>query len=211
SGCCGPAGAPSTPRSVPTRCSRSPPSTCAARAATCSQSSIPAGGARPRRRNRAGRGGWGAPPPRCAPPAPPRRPAPAASPRGGPRRPSRGAIRSVTIPGCVDGWCALHERFGRLPLADVLAPAIEYARGGFPASPLLERSAALIAGLPETDDYPRGLRAGARLRRPGLAVALEAIARDGRSAWDEGAFGARLIAPGRGEFTVDDLVRAQAH
>src|SRR5262245_54240114 len=129
---------------------------------------------------------------------------------GATRMPFRGDIRSVTIPGCVDGWCALHERFGRLPLSDVLAPAIEYARGGFPASPLLERSAALIAGLPETDDYPRGLRAGARLRRSGLAVALEAIGRDGRSAWYDGAFGAGLIDLGRGEFTVDDLARSQA-
>jgi gamma-glutamyltranspeptidase/glutathione hydrolase len=129
---------------------------------------------------------------------------------GATRMPFRGDIRSVTIPGCVDGWCALHERFGRLPLADVLAPAIEYARDGFPASPLLERSAALIAGLPETDDYPRGLRAGARLRRPGLAVALEAIGRDGRSAWYEGAFGAGLIALGHGEFTGDDLAGSQA-
>src|SRR6478735_11793823 len=36
--------------------------------------------------------------------------------------PFKDDIRSVTVPGCVDGWLALHERAGRLPLADVLAP-----------------------------------------------------------------------------------------
>src|SRR5436309_7295461 len=37
--------------------------------------------------------------------------------------PRRGDIRSVPVPGCVDGWLALHERYGRLPLTDVLEPA----------------------------------------------------------------------------------------
>ena len=41
------------------------------------------------------------------------------------------------MPGCVDGWFALHERFGRLPMAEVLAPAIAYAREGFPVSELI--------------------------------------------------------------------------
>src|SRR5262245_44882081 len=51
--------------------------------------------------------------------------------------PFRHDIRTVTVPGCVDGWDALHQRFGRLALAEVLAPAIALAEGGFPASPLL--------------------------------------------------------------------------
>jgi gamma-glutamyltranspeptidase/glutathione hydrolase len=46
-------------------------------------------------------------------------------------------IQSVTIPGCVDGWAVLHERFGSLPLDVILAPAIQLASAGFPASPLL--------------------------------------------------------------------------
>src|ERR1700750_2111345 len=41
--------------------------------------------------------------------------------------PFRHDIRTVTVPGCVDGWCALHARFGRLPLGDVLEPAIRLA------------------------------------------------------------------------------------
>ena len=41
--------------------------------------------------------------------------------------PPLGDIRSVPVPGCVDGWLALHERFGRLELAEVLEPARSYA------------------------------------------------------------------------------------
>jgi gamma-glutamyltranspeptidase/glutathione hydrolase len=43
----------------------------------------------------------------------------------------------VSVPGCVDGWFALHARFGKLPMSEVLAPAIHYAREGFPVSELI--------------------------------------------------------------------------
>src|SRR6476660_8728905 len=46
--------------------------------------------------------------------------------------PFRHDIRSVTVPGCVDGWMALHERFGTMPLSQLLQPAIDLAAGGFP-------------------------------------------------------------------------------
>lgn len=121
------------------------------------------------------------------------------------RMPFRGDIRSVTVPGCVDGWCALHARHGRLPLATVLAPAIEYARDGFPATPMLARAVPLLAGLPERDDYPADLAPGQRVRRPGVARALEAIAADGRDGWYAGEFARELVALGSGEFTDDDL------
>ncbi len=45
--------------------------------------------------------------------------------------PQRGSL-PVTVPGTVDGWFAAHERFGKLPMSDVLAPAVRYAREGFP-------------------------------------------------------------------------------
>src|SRR5690606_34951514 len=45
--------------------------------------------------------------------------------------PFSGDVRSAPVLGCVDGWLALHERAGRLPLAEVLAPAIEIAEAGF--------------------------------------------------------------------------------
>ena len=43
----------------------------------------------------------------------------------------------VTVPGAVDGWFALHDKFGKLPMDQVLAPAIEYARDGFPVTQLI--------------------------------------------------------------------------
>ena len=106
---------------------------------------------------------------------------------------------SVTVPGCVDGWMALHERFGRLDLAAVLGPAIRLAAGGFPASPLLVGSLELV------DDAARhnlavlaeqARRPGAPVRRAGVALALQAIVNGGRSAFYLGAFGEGLIELG---------------
>ena len=50
--------------------------------------------------------------------------------------PRFGAV-AASVPGCADGWFALHGRFGRLPMAELLAPAIGYAREGFPLTPLI--------------------------------------------------------------------------
>src|SRR3954466_12724730 len=46
-------------------------------------------------------------------------------------------IHSVTVPGAVAGWEALHSRFGRLPLTEVLAAAAFYAEDGFPVSDII--------------------------------------------------------------------------
>ena len=59
---------------------------------------------------------------------------------------------SVSVPGCVDGWYELHERFGRLPMKDILAPAIGYAREGFPLSELIAHYWKL--GGERLKDYP---------------------------------------------------------
>ncbi|WP_459800765.1 gamma-glutamyltransferase family protein [Herbidospora sp. RD11066] len=117
-------------------------------------------------------------------------------------------IRSVPVPGCVDGWLALHTRFGRLPLADVLAPAIRLAASGFPASPLLAPGAAFIGSL--QSDYASVRTVGDPIRRPGAARALEAIAKDGRNGFYQGEFGDGLLELGAGEYTEDDLARDQA-
>lgn len=127
--------------------------------------------------------------------------------------PFRHDIRTVTVPGCVDGWVTLHERFGSLPLSTLLAPAIALAEDGFPASPLLVGSiarvdAAAAATLQELHSQAR--RPGERVRRPGVARALRAIAEGGRAAFYEGEFGDGLLALGRGWFTADDLARSQA-
>lgn len=127
--------------------------------------------------------------------------------------PMRHDVRTVTVPGCVDGWMALHHRFGVLELADVLGPAIRLAASGFPASPLLVGSLLLA-----DDDARRNLaelavqatHPGAPVTRPGVALALQAIVAGGRAAFYEGAFGEGLVELGAGELTTDDLARFQA-
>lgn len=156
-------------------------------------------GNRPAALNASGRAGSGADPDRLRA-------------EGNDVMPFRGDIRSVPVPGCVDGWLALHERFGRLQVADVLGPAIGYAADGFPVSPLLAAALPLLAGVPGADDLqPDGaLRAGSRIRRPGVALALAAIVEHGRGGFYEGAFGEGLLALGDGEYVDDDLAQPLA-
>ncbi|HZQ28453.1 MAG TPA: gamma-glutamyltransferase [Acidimicrobiales bacterium] len=121
--------------------------------------------------------------------------------------PFRDHPASVPVPGCVDGWVALHERYGRLPLSDVLEPACRYAAIGFPTSPTLAAAVGQIAHLSGAGDYTnRGrLRPGAKVRRPVVALTLAAIGKGGRSAFYEGPFGEGLIGLGDGEYTDEDL------
>lgn len=127
--------------------------------------------------------------------------------------PLRHDIRTVTVPGCVNGWAALHERFATLPFDDLLAPAIALAAGGFPASPLLVRS---LAGLDDvgraqlSELVEQATVAGGVVRRPGVALTLQAIARGGREAFYDGAFGEGLVALGGGLFTDADVIDSAA-
>ncbi len=126
--------------------------------------------------------------------------------------PLRGDIRSVQVPGAVDGWLALSERYGRLPLDEVLAPAIELADGGFPASIMLALASHLVHTLGGAGELcPDGpLEIGQRVRVPGIARTLRAIARDGRAAFYEGEFGRGLLELGGGHFHPEDLVASAA-
>ncbi len=127
--------------------------------------------------------------------------------------PFRQDVRSVTVPGCVDGWITLHERFGRLPLDRVLAAAIAYARDGFPASTMLAASVPALPDVPGAGDLrgPTGVRKpGETIRRPGVARALEAIAARGRAGFYEGEFGEGLLALGQGEYVPADLEKPGA-
>lgn len=122
-------------------------------------------------------------------------------------------IQSVTIPGCVDGWAVLHERFGSLPLDVILAPAIQLASAGFPASPLLVGvgsglDAISRANLAELFD--QATSPGSLVQRPGVAVALADLAAGGRDTFYQGAFGKGLIQLGEGLFTESDLKTSQA-
>jgi len=129
----------------------------------------------------------------------------------------RGPRAALTVPGAVDGWVQAHARFGRVPFAACLAPAIGLARDGFPVAESPARYAAdhrdLLAATPATAAAYLG-RGGAPPRRgdvvrlPRLADTLEAIARTGRGAFYEGeiaaAIGAYLARHG-GVLTADDL------
>ena len=159
-----------------------------------------------------------------APPgSPPRRSSPSAAPAPGPiptgcgataitTMPLRGDIRSVQVPGAVDGWLALHQRYGRLPLRDVLAPAIELAEDGFPASIMLALASHLVHALPGAGELcPEGpLAIGQTVRLPGIARTLRAIAGHGRDGFYEGEFGRGLLDLGHGHFTPADLATSAA-
>ena len=128
--------------------------------------------------------------------------------------PFRHDIRSVTVPGCVDGWIELHRRFGSLPLADLFAPAIDLAERGFPASPLLAGSAKRLdlSGQAQLHElWSQATRSGAVIRRPGVARALRVVAEAGRDGFYGGEFGEGLLRLGDGLFSNDDLATSQAN
>jgi len=123
---------------------------------------------------------------------------------------------SWSVPGCVDGWFALHERFGRLPMAELLQPTIDLAQGGFPVAPVIARSwgrkAELLArdpGARETflvDGQPP--LAGDRFVNPDLADSLRAICKNGRDAFYHGAIAEKIIICSRhvgGFLAAEDL------
>jgi gamma-glutamyltranspeptidase/glutathione hydrolase len=100
----------------------------------------------------------------------------------------------VTVPGCVDGWFELHAKFGRLSMKKILAPAIRYAREGYPVSELIAYYWSLnvpnresMAGFRETF-MPNGRapRKGEIFRNPHLADTYEKIAKGGREAFYKG-------------------------
>lgn len=119
-------------------------------------------------------------------------------------------VRATPVPGCVDGWLALLERFGRLPRAAVLAPAVALAEHGFPASPTLAAAVAKVAERAWAADLRAGLETGRLVRRPGVARALRAIAAEGRTGFYQGEFGEGLLRLAGGEHTAADLARDQA-
>ena len=126
--------------------------------------------------------------------------------------PLRGDIRSVQVPGAVDGWLTLHERYGRLPLDDVLAPAIELAADGFAASIMLALASHLVHAVPGAGELcPDGpLEVGQTVRLPGIARTLRAIAAHGRDGFYGGEFGQGLLELGGGHFAPSDLATSAA-
>jgi gamma-glutamyltranspeptidase/glutathione hydrolase len=129
---------------------------------------------------------------------------------------------TVTMPGAVAGWEALHRRYGRLPLAQVLAPAVSLARAGFAVSPVIARGWALNLrrfgeAKAEIEDFDgiarlyapagRAPAAGEAFANPDLAATLELIGREGANGFYRGALARDLEAHfrrhGRGHAAAD--------
>jgi gamma-glutamyltranspeptidase/glutathione hydrolase len=122
---------------------------------------------------------------------------------------------TITVPGACAGWCDLLASHGRLPISQVLAPAIRMAEEGFPVSPITsyfwERSAKRLS------DVPGGIeltmdgcapRAGEIFRNPGLARTFRRIVEGGKSAFYQGMIAeaiASVIQQAGGCLTVEDL------
>ena len=140
--------------------------------------------------------------------------------------PRFGAV-AASVPGCADGWFALHGRFGRLPMADLLAPAIGYATNGFILTPLIaaywrqamrtvlslgekgvvEETANARATFTRDGQAPR---AGDRWTNPDLARTYETLADGGREAFYEGAIAHGIETYMRrigGWMSAEDLAR----
>ncbi|CAN5688478.1 gamma-glutamyltransferase family protein [soil metagenome] len=125
--------------------------------------------------------------------------------------PFQGDVRAATVPVCVDGWCELLERHGRLDRAAVLAPALRLAEGGFPASPMLSFMLHSLDGVEGCDELAAVRpEVGEPIRRPDLARTLAAVAEGGRAAFYGGDFGTALLEVGGGEYAPDDLTHEAA-
>ncbi len=128
--------------------------------------------------------------------------------------------RYTGVPGEVAGLYRLHQRFGKLKWADLFAPAIRYAKNGFPVEShvagtlkFAQKSLAIDPGIASVF-FPGGKPAavGQMLQRPKLAATLEKIAAQGPSALYEGDVAADIVGADRslgGALTADDLKRYQ--
>ena len=131
--------------------------------------------------------------------------------------PSRGPL-PVSVPGCVDGWFEMHEMFGRLPMKDILQPAINYAREGFPVTELiayyLKGNTEVLKEYPNVKEVfmPEGKTPakGEIFKNPLLANTLEKIVKGGRNEFYRGSIArdiAAFMKEQGGFLTYDDLAR----
>lgn len=131
--------------------------------------------------------------------------------------PSYGPL-PVSVPGCVDGWYEMHDMFGKLPMKDILQPAITYAREGFPVSEViayyLQRGTELLKDYPNIKEvYMPGGKApskGEVFKNPLLANTLERIVKGGRNEFYRGDIAREIDAFMKkqgGFLSYDDLAR----
>ncbi|MEL7544118.1 MAG: gamma-glutamyltransferase [Pseudomonadota bacterium] len=131
------------------------------------------------------------------------------------------SAHAVTVPGAIAAWCHMRETFGALEMAQLLAPAIDLARGGFPiaarvgtdwagaATHLAQHAGARKHFLP----HGEAPAIGSVMRFPALADTLETIAREGRDGFYSGPNAEEMVATLQamgGTHTVDDFANQHA-
>ena len=144
---------------------------------------------------------------------------------GADRIPLHGPL-AVSVPGAVDGWFELHERFGALPMEDILAPAIRHAREGAPITQVVGFSWAqahqrLVDHIHEIGDLGsfentwfvdgRMPPEGAIFRNPDLSATYEQLASEGRDAFYRGAIADAIDAWARRTDTPIRKADLEAH
>ena len=132
-------------------------------------------------------------------------------------------IHSFTVPGAVDGWWKMHQRYGKLPWKDLFQSAIAYAENGFPVSEAIQESWADPANQPRIKANPESVRVflpggkppleGDIFRNPGMARALRLVAEKGPDALYKGEIAAAILKTSRdlgGTMTAEDLAAYSA-
>ncbi|WP_235298302.1 gamma-glutamyltransferase [Portibacter marinus] len=128
--------------------------------------------------------------------------------------PSHGVL-PISVPGCVDGWFELHQKFGSKEMTEILAPAIWYAENGFPVSELISyymNRSSWLAKFPNFEDVfmkdGKMPQKGEIFKNPALGNTLQIIATEGREGFYEGKVAqtiAKHIQDEGGFLTVEDL------
>lgn len=116
--------------------------------------------------------------------------------------PERGPLAANTVPGTVDAWWALHQRYGKLKWSQLFEDAIHYAEYGFPVtdklSGFIRERADVIRDFPTTErvflNNGHPLKAGEILVQPDLAWSLRQISKDGRNAFYQGEITKKILA-----------------
>jgi len=130
-------------------------------------------------------------------------------------------IHSVTVPGCVDGWAKLHQRFGKLPWKDLFQPAIYYASHGYPVTEIIhetwhgeiEKLAKDLNGRRVYLHNGQSPKLGEIFRNPEMAAAYELIANQGAAAYYKGPIAQAIVKTSQrlgGAMSLADLAEFQS-
>jgi gamma-glutamyltranspeptidase/glutathione hydrolase len=135
--------------------------------------------------------------------------------KGAAQMPKSG-IDTVTVPGAVDGWNKLHERFGRMAWKELFAPAIFYAKNGYPVQELISMDWRSAREKLQQDSETRSVflvhdeapQMGEVFRNPRVGQALGLLAERGSRAFYSGEIATAILATSRelgGTMTAEDL------